>query len=454
MPQPKKIASKRANTRSPNARSFRIDAIQFGLLYHDGGPTSIRSFSIEWEKRVVKAKPPPLEYPDNVAWLRFAPADRNIHIEIGDETTQLKGSRIKIPIESIKKIGFGQTFELYACFELHAPPKFESFEFYHRERKPNHIGSLDPAHLRIAPYAHHLRLVLHDEGKTIEEFEEQCLAAGVLKKSLLLLTSPSVIPSSHCKFLEEKSLYKMSKLSAQLEWAVAFQVERLLHNALVHPRAMVDDLMPKINDLCVTKDSVLVALFLKTFHDFILEFPHENPVDLWAKSLDDFRPAPSRESSKCQSVTVTPTRLVLDSALHTVQWNSVVNWYKNAEHNFLHVRFRDEDEMGYLPDTRADVSRRFLNILRTGVQIGGRNFEFVASITSPSHRHDFWFMTQFKNKNGEIVTPESILAMENLRALSATDRSHSTDMVVEEAEFDQSLDFRLEVAIAKFQSLP
>ena len=73
------------------------------------------------------------------------------------------------------------------CFELFTPPVFqeEQFnrlltgdEFQDNRKYRQRLQSLNGAHAAVAPYAHHLRVILHDQ-RDLAKFSELCVTAKI-----------------------------------------------------------------------------------------------------------------------------------------------------------------------------------------------------------------------------------------------------------------------------------
>lgn len=79
----------------------------------------------------------------------------------------------------------------------------------------------------------------------------------------------------------------------------------------------------------------------------------------------------------------------------------------------MRVSFADEDGLPVHFDGRANqesVYNRFRTILRDGLDIGGRTFEFLGFSHSSLRCHQCWFMAPFFTKNNELHRAKDVIA--------------------------------------------
>ncbi|KAJ7256500.1 RNA dependent RNA polymerase-domain-containing protein [Mycena haematopus] len=400
--------------------ALRVDVVQFGFYYRDyppkpipdNRPPPLRKFSTEWERH-------------GVAWLRFDYTHKLICIQLGDESTEYLGSNINITFASISKIAVGYDPQPYLCFDTLTPPVLEGIKFHRTivgdevsdsKKSKTRIGSLEPGHLRVCPYAQQLRIVLYNDTTRdmIQVFSDLCVTAGLPKTILARFNHPYVLEASKREFFTAKRLHKLGVLFRTLDWAVAFQIEALLHNALLHTDE-IDQLIPRIQQLCGEKGSVFVGQFLQEFHRTLrIKSLRESPSACFTRILQSFvhhlislQPG----TFNCCHVTVTPTRMILEGP-YPIQSNRILRRYQKYEENFLRVDFRDEDKLQYRWAREVDgsyfVRERVGGILKRGLVLGGREFEFLAYSTSALRGHAVWFMSPFMDANGAWITSEII----------------------------------------------
>ncbi|KAJ6502132.1 RNA dependent RNA polymerase-domain-containing protein [Mycena sanguinolenta] len=418
---------------------LRVDLVQFGVYYRDyppkpipaSRPAPLRKFSVEWEGKYFNTDTPPRQRsgspgpPSGVAWLRFDYTRKLIEIQLGDESTEYRGSNINITFASISKIAVGYDPNPYVCFDTLTPPVLEGIKFHRAivgddaadsRKSKTRIGSLEAGHLRVCPYAQQLRIVLYNDTTRdmIQVFSNLCVTAGLPESILARFNHPYVLEASKREFFTAKRLHKLSVLLGTLNWAVAFQIEALLHNALVHADEL-DQLIPKIQELCRKRGDAYVGQFLQEFIRTLRIRPlRESPTACFTRVSQSFVHHPISVQAgtfNCCHVTVTPTRIILEGP-YPIQSNRIIRRYQNCEENFLRVDFRDEDKLQYRWTHEVDgsyfVRERVGGILKHGLVLGGRTFEFLAYSTSALRGHAVWFMNPFKDATGAWITSEVI----------------------------------------------
>ncbi|KAJ7766875.1 RNA dependent RNA polymerase-domain-containing protein [Mycena metata] len=419
--------------------ALRVDVVQFGFYYRDyppqpipdNKPPPLRKFSSEWGREYFNTTPPTRRRsgspgpPSGVAWLRFDYDHKVICIQLGDETTEYLGSNINITFASIIRVAVGYDPKPYVCFDTLTPPQLEGIRF-HREvlgdealdsrKSKTRIGSLEPGHLRVAPYAQQLRIVLYNDPARdmIKVFKDLCVTAGLPNTIVAEFKFPFVLEASKRDFFSAKTLHRMDVLLKKYDWAVAFQIEALLHNTLLHT-VEIEQLLPRIDQLCRVKGSAFAGQVLHEFHQTLrVKSIRESPAACFTRTLASFVDHPislQPGTFNCCHVTVTPTRLMLEGP-YPIQSNRIIRGYQGYEENFLRVDFRDEDRLQYRWAREVDgsnfVRERVGGMLKKGLSLAGREFEFLAYSTSALRGHAVWFMHPFKDDNGTLVTSEII----------------------------------------------
>ncbi|KAG8818545.1 hypothetical protein FRC18_012430 [Serendipita sp. 400] len=125
-------------------------------------------------------------------------------------------------------------------------------------------------------------------------------------------------------------------------------------------------------------------------------------------SLRDIRS--NRELFECHHVTITPTSVILNGPFPD-ESNRVIRKYIDHQQCFLRVQFREEDRLQLRLDRGVDTNKildeRFSDILRKGITVAGRKFEFLGYSSSALKEHAVWFMTKFI-VDGKVITPDLI----------------------------------------------
>ncbi|KAK7038067.1 RNA-dependent RNA polymerase [Favolaschia claudopus] len=439
--------------------ALRVDVVQFGS-YHtsyparpipDNKPPPLRSFSVEWEREYFSTDPSSRKRsgspgpPTGVAWLRFDYTHKLISIQLGDESTEYSGSNIIITFSSISRIAVGYDPKPYVCFDTLTPPVLEAIRFHRTltgdaildsKKSKIRIGSLEEGHLRVCPYAQQLRIVLYNDPNRdmIKVFSDTCTVAGLPPTIVIRFNPPYVLEASKQGFFTDKRLHKLGVQLGKLDWAVAFQIEALLHNALLHTDE-TDKLFPQIERMCREKGSSYTGQFLQEYTRLLrIKSRRESPFACFARVSSTFTgklydPAKNQAGTfSCCHVTVTPTRMILDGP-YPIQSNRIIRKYQRYEQNFLRVDFRDEasldlrhlfklsnldqDKLQYRWAREVDgsqfVRNRVGGILKNGLCLGGRRFEFLAYSTSALRGHAVWFQLPFRHEeSGEWVTSQVI----------------------------------------------
>ena len=310
------------------------------------------------------------------------------------------------------------------CFDTLTPPVMESIEF-HRTMVGNkeidnrgfkkRIGSLHPGHSIVAPYAPHLRVVLfHDPNSdTIKTFMDMCETAGIARSMILQCEAHNQIEALANGFFNPRRLYNLHGKLAAFEWPIAFQLESLLHNGLLHT-GDIEELLPRVEELRKNNSqrrANFVGDFLRRYHE-ALQFRslRESPLKCFERVLRDFEYS-DFQSFRCCHVTFTPTRMILEGPYAT-QSNRVIREYKGYEDHFIRVDFRDEDRLQYRWDREVDgssfVRERVGSTLKQGFVLAGRRFEFLAYSSSALREHAVWFMNPFDLPGRGRITADSI----------------------------------------------
>ncbi|KAH8995459.1 RdRP-domain-containing protein [Lactarius akahatsu] len=413
---------------------LRIANIQIGVWYREpnGPQNQRRAFSTEYEREFLR---------HSAAYITVVYEYSHIRIDIGQRETEEDNFLIIIRFTSIKKLGigydeFGQPFII---FDLFAPPNFEMESFNGRapegvERKiksktRDRICTLDDAHAAIAPYAHHLRVVLADPDDLLK-FEKVCHVAECEPRPVRITRVDALAK----KFFAHRELYNIQRWIQSMDWKNAFQIEGYLRCGLLNTHDLLRSLLKPIED--VIRDygdeaSELLRLFSVELkmrqqqqqqqQQQEQQQPDETPIDCLARvrskhpTIKPLRLAQGHIS--CHHVIITPSRILLEGPYAT-QSNRVIRRYQSHDpalvERFIRVEFRDEDRLQYRWDGEVDGSwflqQRVGGILRDGFTLGGRTFEFLAFSMSALREHSVWFMAPFRDPEEGYVTAEAIRA--------------------------------------------
>lgn len=291
------------------------------------------------------------------------------------------------------------------------------FEWFNRSQTGNieddsrkfrqRIGSIDPKHEVVGPYAHQVLLTLY-QSQDLEEFTRLCEIAELRK-----VASVEVDPERRHLF-EPKKLAQAAKWFKSLSWPVAFQLEAALHNGLLHTEQLLDELRRPIDKL-VSEHPMIAGEILRHFNEALQSLSPSETVSACFRRVareqlstvqQDQIPISSSANFRCYHVTFSPTRMTLEGPYIT-QSNRVVRSYPLFHDHFLRVDFRDEDRLQYRWDREVDgttfLKDRVGGILKNGFSLAGRHFQFLAYSSSALRDHSVWFMNPFEDAQGYFI---------------------------------------------------
>ncbi|KAH9930752.1 RdRP-domain-containing protein [Fomitopsis serialis] len=365
--------------------SIHVDKIQFGILYRpvDATPTSGREFSNEFE---ISHR----EKGAGILWFEYE--HKLIRIQMGDPMTEELAHNIAITFANIRKIAWGNDFgNPFVLFELLTPPMLEKQRFnreltgddWRDNRKfRQRLSSVNEAHAIVAPYAYHMRVIMH-ETQDARNFVDLCKIAG--------LQAPiyAKVDAFTRGFFSPRQLYQVREWVRQFDWSSAFQIEALLHNGLLHTEDLLVHLKTPIANL-YARDHALAADVLRHFTEALrCRDARESPV----------APLPLPPGYfPCHHVTFTPTRMILEGP-YVIQSNRVIRQYPDHQEHFIRVDFRDEDRLQYRWAREVDGTSLLVDrvggLLKNGFELAGRQFEFLAYSQSALREHAVWFVNPF-----------------------------------------------------------
>ncbi|KAI6002488.1 RNA dependent RNA polymerase-domain-containing protein [Pisolithus orientalis] len=391
---------------------FVLRKFQIGTFYRpdNTGPWDRPpDFSIEWEMDVVQQSMPRIKFESYYKLMR---------IEIEDPLTRYS---IVMKYHNIAEISMPcDTREPYICFHLLTPPVFQKEEMHlpqtgnYNKNYLRRVGELCASHGAIAPYAHHIRIVLpddHCERDVLDRFYDSCVVAGI--DPLIRRVS---INARNEEFFNGANLNCVDGWFEVFHdnWRVAFQIEALLRNGIAHTRDVLK-LMPRIDWLVSHHESVAGEL-MRYFTEAAARRSAVQPLQKCFEAILQRQLRHRRLTAPvgrffCHRVTFTPTRLLLEGP-NVTQSNRVTREFKGYEDYFLRVSFRDEDRQQFkcARDANSEnfVRERIGKLLKEGFELAGRHFKFLAYSSSALRTHAFWFMSRFWHPDKGWVTAERI----------------------------------------------
>lgn len=217
-----------------------------------------------------------------------------------------------------------------------------------------------------------------------------------------------------------------------ISFDIAYQMMALVLEGTVPPKNMMQ-LLPGVYDLVKRHGSIKTAAGVRGLAQ---QIPTPTPningenyrTEAMIKMVDANINEPlaaadelSRTSKRTKhdhlaltyKATVTPTGLVLRGPEWGVS-NRVLRRYSKHTECFMRVFFADEDGLSVFHDPRAsqdDVYGRFRTVLRDGISIAGRTFEFLGFSHASLRYHAAWFMAPFEENDVVIRAKDVISAL-------------------------------------------
>lgn len=114
---------------------------------------------------------------------------------------------------------------------------------------------------------------------------------------------------------------------------------------------------------------------------------------------------------QCHRVVITPTSTILSGPIRE-ETNRVLRKYITYQSNFIRVEIREEDGLKLRSERELDTSRfldkHIAKILKEGILVAGRKYEFLGYSTSALRQHSMWFVSPFLLADGTPVNGNSI----------------------------------------------
>ncbi|EKM55297.1 uncharacterized protein PHACADRAFT_173398 [Phanerochaete carnosa HHB-10118-sp] len=389
---------------------LHVDKLQFGVYYRRPGDSvkTSRLFSNEYEISHVNK---------SAGLLHFEYTHKLIRIRLGDPMTEQLAHNVVITFANIRKLAIGLDFgNPFVCFELLVPPVFQLENFnrtltgveWRDERKfRQRLDSLNEVHAAIAPYAHQVRIILHEQSD-LDRFSELCEIAELCRPFRTQMEAFS----NH--FFDPSRIIKVERMFREFDWPIAFQLEALLRNGFLNTEDLLERFYGPVKQLCVRRPKA-AAETLRAFTEAMRgRDPRESPEDIFEKVWSREEPEAVELSSgnfMCHHVTITPTRMLLEGP-YVIQSNRVIRQYRGYEDHFIRIDFRDEDRLQYRWDRDTDgkslLENRVGGLLKGGFSLATRKFEFLAYSSSALREHAVWFVNPFYHQEKGWIDAEYI----------------------------------------------
>ncbi|KAG8691097.1 hypothetical protein FRC11_006846 [Ceratobasidium sp. 423] len=378
--------------------------------------------------------------------LHFDDTNRNVIITLTtDDNIVLEADayHIKFRYADIEDIIFDSHTDINKLlFRLRTPVSYEATESAIAELSRMNLSSGTPerrpsryrlsglpleGHTDLARYISR-NVLVHLSKPAAKDFEKLAELARVARpwKKRIQINRSSVFGPG--KLGELKVWIRKHK------WEVAFQLQKILSNDLLNPEEYIS-IIPKINVLVGSSRTEYVITVLLDFisrleilsrtkeqgegrEEATIQECLQNALQKSNRPTLTSRLRTSRKKGidgdfPCLHVTVTPTRIALDGP-NPEQLNRVLRMYPDHWNYFLRVRFADEEQSPFRADPEVDVPRfvkeRVGTILKEGLNIAGRHFEYLAYSSSALKGHTVWFVRPFDHPERGRQDAKTIIA--------------------------------------------
>jgi RNA-dependent RNA polymerase len=384
-----------------------ITTVNFGWWCHDG------KVSLEWSS--LPTDPWEIEFlPDNHYWALRSRSGLNILIALKAVHSGALGARScvfwleRAPIFEQNNINeaFDEENSMDELVEDFQATSISS----KTAAKRNRLVTLDPKQKKIFAYLRVIQITF-DTHHSVQEFRAKAQEIGLpYDAEYPDLVQRNLFPSTAFRYFH--------LLMVSLPYEIAFQLEALLSRCQFNLRELLE-LQPRLTTAMRQHPPSTISTCIRALEQRRDENPEASTIELFSDLVSAIRNdgqvksfmQPTPDLFHCHHVTVTPTSLILQGPLPH-ETNRVIRNYADYTGNFMRVEFREEDRLQFRWDRDVDgdlfINERVGHILKEGIVVAGRKFEFLAYSSSALREHAVWFMTPFRTIYGEIVTPDSI----------------------------------------------
>jgi RNA-dependent RNA polymerase len=174
----------------------------------------------------------------------------------------------------------------------------------------------------------------------ITKFKSYCKKADFSDKQLIDLSNHPAfnLQAANHGLFDSKRVRKLKasfKIVGEEDryWPVAFQLEALLHNCLLHSSEL-EELIPSVKEVCKEHGSEYVAELLRNYGEQLqTRQPIESAAGCFTRVRSEFVSSPLSLSPGhflCHHVTFAPTRLILEGP-NPMQSNRIIRRYSGYE---------------------------------------------------------------------------------------------------------------------------
>ena len=371
--------------------------------------------SVEWEKRFQEA-----------CHLAFSDTRRELRIRLFDQQDNVRSvavlwSQISWSATSHRdktiflSLLSPPTFDIEESSQSRVQSLFRSTPSEKRRRLLA-LYPEDPNLIRVLPYATlAIRLVCR-EPSNLKVFKDLCKIARLHE------------PKDFAHRAEPLGLFSEARLEQyrrwirELDWPVAFQLEALLRGRFADAKELLS-IRSIVDGMALDKGVRYTASFLRSVtaaaeFGSLINYQEEFRVAVqllandfsWSPELHPWEPKDG--SFHCYHVYVSPTSMKLEGPLPE-RSNRVMRAYADNIDSFIRVSFVEENDLRYQHDREIN-GPAFVNdwvspILRGGITVAGRSFNFLAYSQSALKSHTVWFVSDFVDTTGDKITAATII---------------------------------------------
>lgn len=219
----------------------------------------------------------------------------------------------------------------------------------------------------------------------------------------------------------EGRVARMANSSRLIHYTILFQVQALVWNNYLHPKAGSEllnamEVVASEGKLAGREIPFTTEAVKTLFQGIPYPVTGVEPTDLNVGNLLEqicraeatlsegmhgrdpvYGTQPSQQHAFVLKAMVTPTRIVLNGP-DAESKNRVLRLFPDKHDYFLRVSFCDEDgtDLGLNPAvSNEEIFQRFKRILRSGITVAGRKYEFLGFSHSSLRSHSTWFVAPF-----------------------------------------------------------
>lgn len=376
-------------------------------------------FSVEWEKQL-----PPDSH------LAFSGPRREIRIRHIDQPNIIRSIVIPWSQFSWSATYYADEGHPAIFLSLYSPPIFDTEDTVQTlsqsiisprattqpKRQRVLVPYPDDADLiRVLPYATLSIRLLCRRMEDLRTFKTLCKTAH--------LSAPKDYSyhAEHLALFSEANLEQYRRWTSTLEWPVAFQLESLLRGRIADAKEILS-IRPTIDNMLDHEETEYTANFLRSLVDAPFEVQGTNEgafadaIKCYANEFSWSPPThpwgPKDGIFNCLHLSVSPTSMKLGGP-YPERSNRVLRTYADDHDSFVRVSFVEENGLRYQQDREIDgpafIGRWVSPILHNGFTVAGRQFHFLAYSLSALKTHTVWFVKDFQDRGGNLITAATII---------------------------------------------